>query len=110
MADSNTSSKTLDPSMAKLLVGIVTVIVIGWATSITRTVSTVTGLEPQIEQIQVTQERNSKWIAEWPTTGRLSTDVSQDKEIVFLKAQIKEQKEDLADKESRIRALEREGN
>lgn len=55
--------KKAENQTTKILITIVVAMVLGGGGVIARTVSKVTALEPRIEQIKITQEINSKWIA-----------------------------------------------
>lgn len=76
--------------VTKLLGALLTAGVIAWAASITATVSKVTGLEPQIEQIQRDVGQHDDWIARWPTEGELAADVRQTRDIEFLFQEMEE--------------------
>ena len=71
---SNTTNQPAPPrghgetmsGLAKLGIAVVTFIIVGMVGAMVQTVSTVTGLQPQIEQMQRTQEQHDQWIADWP--------------------------------------------
>lgn len=100
MHETNTITKVM---MAVLIAG-----VIAWAASISATVSSVTRLEPQIDQLQRTQNQLSDWVATWPTTGRLVADVEQTHDIEFLFLEMEQLIISIDGIEERIRDIELE--
>lgn len=99
--DAHTTTKVV---MALLMLG-----VIGWGTSITRTVNSVTRLEPQIKALQAEQNENSQWIAEWPSTGELSADVRQNERILQIAEELEETDEKIDEILDRLRDIEIQG-
>lgn len=81
-------------------------IVIGAAAT---TISTVTSLEPQIQRLQRDVDQHDQWIADWPSTGELSADVRQTKDIQFIYVELEEIWEDIDASKERIRSLETKG-
>lgn len=96
----------LSADLNKIVLSLLGALVLGWAGLITATVWTVTGLVPQIEQIQIVQERNSQWIADWPQTGELAADVRQSKDIEFILKEQEKTQHSILDLQERIQSLE----
>lgn len=71
-------------TVTKIVMAVLIAGVLAWAASITATVSAVTRLEPQIDQLQRNDDFQSEWIATWPTEGELAADVRQTRDIEFL--------------------------
>ena len=93
-------------TVTKIMMAVITAGVIAWAASITATVSSVTRLEPQIEQLQRNDQFQSEWIQSWPTEGELAADVQQTQRIEFLFSELAEALELIDAHEQRIRDLE----
>jgi hypothetical protein len=100
----------MDSTTTKIVVALITFIIIGWATAITRSVSTVTGLEPQIVQLQKTQDQQGQWISDWPSQGELSADVRQNKDIEFLFREMEESTAEIEAIKLRLREVEIRSN
>lgn len=81
-------------------------LVAGLVGAVANSVSAVNRLEPQIVQMQETQQQHTEWIREWPQTGELSTDVAQNKEIEFLYKELEESQEAIIETQGRLRELE----
>jgi len=73
-----------DTTLNKIMMALLTAGVLAWGASITNTVNKVTGLEPQIEQLQRNDRQQSEWISTWPTEGELAADVRQTRDIEIL--------------------------
>ena len=85
------------------MMAVITAGVIAWAASITATVSSVTRLEPQIEQLQRNDQFQSDWIQSWPTEGELAADVRQTRDIEILFGEMADALEAIDANNERIR-------
>lgn len=106
--EKSTSAMSDSGMIVKLGSGLLLAGVVAWGASITRTVNTVTGLEPVIEQILLEQARQGDWIADWPSNGELAADVRQTKDIEFLFRQMEESQSEIDEIKARMRAVEQQ--
>ena len=89
-----------------LIVSGVLIIAIGTAAT---TISTVTELGPQIDRLQRDVDQHDQWIAEWPSTGELSSDVRQNERILQLAEELEETDEKIDEILDRLRDIEIQG-
>lgn len=102
MAEYNTKT------VATVVGVLITAIIGAWLTGTLETNDDVLVITPQVEQNTKRLESVEQWQADWPSTGELSADVRQTKDIEFLKAKVEGMENDIGTMKDIIREIELE--